>query len=166
MSSGTPDVFERMRIAKAKALEAKIASQERQLSGRQEAAVSFRSPAVSGDEVSKRQKTSHSSGGSDGASPAEVVTASTTTSGSAVVAALSSYSASEAEFIFKPSHDLVIKLMDSRTKQGNHAAILALLEQLGAADWHPNDQPDKNLCVALRGRGALTQRIGRSNRIP
>ena len=155
MSSSTPNVLERMKIAKAKAMEARLASEQKQASGRQEAAVSFRSPPVSGDDASKRQKTSQSSGGSDGASPVEVVTTSANASGSAVAASLSSSSVSEADFIFKPADDLVVKLMDSRTKQGNHSAILVLLEQLGAADWPLNDPPDKNLCVAyllqLRG---------------
>ena len=154
----TPSIEERLAAARAVASAAKLAAQRRANGGQHEnGASSFASPFVDGGEAATKRLRS--------ADQPEPSTASGSSGGTGATAApvaapFASHSSSVDGFLFKHSDDLVAKFMDGRTKHGNHAAILALLESLGAAGWPQNDQPDRNLCIAyllqLRGVGKVS----------
>ena len=156
-SSSTPSLSDRMAMANAKAREARLASESKRTFGeKQEAAVtSFASPLIAAEEEPSKRLRSESSPADD-PSP-------TVASGSGLVPVLAtsepSSSSSEDGFIFKPTDDLIDKMLDGRNLQGRYTTVLALVELLGAADYPPQDPPSKIVCILffmqLRGVGTV-----------
>ena len=159
-SSSKPTILDRMAMANAKAQAAVLACAKREmeeveLEETQEAATSFDSPAaLVGGEPSKRTRKNPSPADDSGAG---VIPGASLVP---VLAASGPSSSSSADgFIFKPGDDLVDNIMDGRLLQGRPAAILSLVELLGAANWPPQDPPNKHACVCflmqLRGVGTV-----------